>query len=87
MTDDQWRTTLDHLKREREALDPHDERARQSVDQLIEDAESHLAASEKDHKTAFGERLSATVQEFEATHPKLTLQLNRIMMQLSGTGV
>ena len=90
MTDDQWRSSLEDLKRERDNLDVNTP-ARRAVEQLIKDVELHLAASDEGahpaRERALGQRFSAAVERFEASHPKLTLRLNEIMTQLSGTGV
>ena len=85
MTDQEWHTTLEELRAERDRL--HDDpELRRELDQLIRDTELHLA-QEETHRTPPVERLRAAAERFEATHPKLTLRLNQLLTTLSGSGV
>ncbi len=87
MTHDEWQRTLDDLRAEADALPPGDtDRAR--LERHIGAVERHLDdPDDAEHKTSLLDDLSGSVTHFEAEHPRLTLTLNQLMMQLSGMGI
>ena len=94
MNDPALRRHLGELRREVAHLSEHDPaeaEVRRHIEGLIGGLEHHLDApgdAPSDvHRARLNERLEAAIDQFEATHPTLTLRLNEIMMTLSGTGV
>ena len=94
MNESALRRHLGDLRRElaiSSERDPAEAEVRRHIESLISDLEHHLDApgdAPSDvHRARLNERLEAAIDQFEATHPTLTLRLNEIMMTLSGTGV
>ena len=87
MIHDEWQRTLDDLRAEADALPPGDtDRAR--LERLMTNVEQHLNnPDDAEHRTSVLDDLSGSVTHFEAEHPRLTLTLNQLMMQLSGMGI
>ena len=85
------RRHLEDLRRELAHLSeqgPAEAETRRHIEGLIGDLERHLdAPGGAEHRARLSGRLKTTIDQLEATHPTLTLQLNEIMMTLSGTGV
>ena len=88
MTRDEWQQTLADLRAEADTLPPDDVQGRARLERHIAAVEQHLDnPDDAEHKATVLNDLSGSAQHFEAEHPRLTLALNQLMMQLSSMGI
>ncbi|CAN5903489.1 hypothetical protein BH24DEI2_BH24DEI2_17260 [soil metagenome] len=88
MTQDEWRQTLDNLRAEAATLDPDDVQGQERLERHIGAVEHHLDnPDDAEHRATVLDDLSGSATHFEAEHPRLTLALNQLMMQLSSMGI
>lgn len=79
---------LDELRKEIDALESDDERARFHLQSVIRDIEHQLDNSDESVNRAYVIKgLRSLVEEFEVEHPRMTGIANDIMMMLSNMGV
>jgi Domain of unknown function (DUF4404) len=90
---DQQDPLRDHLKKleaELQRTQPADETQRQHLDALHSDVRSLLAKPEpltpEDHQS-LGQRLRASLQHFETTHPALSALIEQVLNTLSAAGI
>ena len=80
--------SLDQLRSEIEALDSHDEQARQRLGRLLHDIEQVRQSPKRsgvDH--TLGEQLRTSMLNFEVSHPRLAAVINDVMEKLGTMGI
>ena len=83
------RSMLDELERELEALDTLDEATRARLEETKRDIQAALEKNEPaevEHES-FIERLNDAAQDFETSHPRLTVTIGRIVDALAQLGI
>jgi hypothetical protein len=76
------RAALDRLRAELQRLSPGDAAAREHLEQLIGEVESHLQDGGQARHTLLA-NISDTIRRFEVKHPALTAYLGEIAAALS----
>jgi hypothetical protein len=79
--------SLSNLRREVDRLDIGDEQTRLRLGRLIADIERTIGAPAGAPPHDLGERLNASVLQFEASHPRIAVVMNELMKQLSNMGI
>ena len=79
--------SLANLRQEVGRLDIGDEQTRLRLRRLMEDIEKTIAGPADAPAHDLGERLNASVLQFEATHPRIAVVMNELMKQLSNMGI
>ena len=87
---DPLREHLEKLEAELKRAEPADDAQRQHLDALHSDVRGLLdnpgALTPEEHRS-FGERLRASLQHFETTHPALSAAIEQVSNTLSGAGI
>ena len=80
--------SLNDLRAQIRDLDIDDEPTRQRLARLLADIEQTIGdpADARAHQN-LGERLKATVLQFEVSHPRIAVVMNELMSQLSNMGI
>ncbi|MEO7335622.1 MAG: DUF4404 family protein [Caldimonas sp.] len=78
--------SLNDLRTEIEALDIHDADARERLVHLIGDIE-HAVGNPRSADASIGERLRASILNFEVSHPRVSTLMNDVMEKLGNIGI
>ena len=82
--------SISELRSQIGALDTDDERV-QRLRSLADDIEHKLASSANDENAGapanLGERLTASILQFEGSHPRIAIVLNELAEKLSDMGI
>ena len=90
MDDQDLRSLLERLHTEIERNEPLDEKERELLQHLGVDIRELLARSEGEETQAESSmitRLEESLDQFEITHPDLTMLLNKLLAILSNAGI
>lgn len=90
MDDQDLRSLLERLHTEIERNEPLDEKERELLQHLGADIRELLARSEGEETQAESSmitRLEESLDQFEITHPDLTMLLNKVLAILSNAGI
>ena len=88
MTDKNLTTLLEQLHNELDNTQAVDEKGRELLRALNADIQEILERSENGQSAdTLLERLQATIDHFEVTHPAFTTALSRIMTALNNVGI
>ena len=75
-------TSLDRLRAELKQLDSGDAAARQHIEQLLTEIESHVAGAGGVQRKTVVANISDTIRRFEVEHPRVTAYLGEIAAAL-----
>jgi len=75
-------TSLDRLRAELKQLDSGDAAARQHIEQLLTEIESHVAGAGSVQRKTVVANISDTIRRFEVEHPRVTAYLGEIAAAL-----
>jgi hypothetical protein len=75
-------TSLDRLRAELNQLDSGDAAARQHIEQLLTEIESHVAGAGSVQRKTVVANISDTIRRFEVEHPRVTAYLGEIAAAL-----
>ncbi|BBL74350.1 DUF4404 family protein [Methylomagnum ishizawai] len=78
---------LFHLRGEIERLDEGNAELKSKLEDLLDDLEDKLEASEDDQQLHLVEDMKEAVSQFEVEHPTLTGILNNLMVALGNMGI
>ncbi len=82
------REKLLELKQKLQGSSPKNENQRQARQELLDDIQTYLDAdSQTETPENMLEKLETNIEEFEATHPTLSLYLNDTLQILSSLGI
>lgn len=83
------RELLEKLQLELERTEPTDEVGRERIRSLQADIRNLLERSEEESETdePMLERFQESIDEFETTHPQLTMMISQMMTILSNAGI
>jgi hypothetical protein len=89
MTDQNLHELLEKLKNELERTDVTDEARRERLRHLEEDIRRlrERSGDESEVDESMLERFQETIEEFEETHPQLTMMISQMMTILSNAGI
>ena len=89
MTDQNLHELLEKLQNELERTDVTDEARRERLRHLEEDIRRlrERSRDEADVDEPMLERFQETIEEFEETHPELTMMISQMMTILSNAGI
>ena len=91
MTDQNLHELLEKLQNELKRTDVTDEAGRERLRHLEEDIhrlrERSRAGEEAEVDEPMLERFQETIEEFEETHPQLTMMISQMMTILSNAGI
>ena len=79
--------SLNNLRLEVGRLDIGDEQTRVRLGRLLEDIERTIGRPADPPPHDLGERLNASVLQFEASHPRIAVVMNELVKQLSNMGI
>ena len=79
---------MSNLRSQISALDIEDDHTRQRLSGLVDDIEKTLGRSGdvRAHEN-LGERLKASIVQFEVSHPRIAVVLNELAEKLSNMGI
>lgn len=80
--------SMSNLRSQISALDIEDDHTRQRLSGLVDDIEKTLGRSGdvRAHEN-LGERLKASIVQFEVSHPRIAVVLNELAEKLSNMGI
>ncbi len=80
--------SMGDLRSQISALDMEDDQTRQGLGVLVDDIEKTLGSSGdvRAHEN-LGERLKASILQFEVSHPRIAVVLNELAEKLSNMGI
>ena len=89
MTDQNLHELLEKLKNELERTDVTDEARRERLRHLEEDIRRlrERSGDESEVDESMLERFQETIEEFEETHPQLTMMISQMITILSNAGI
>jgi hypothetical protein len=89
MSNNELREALERLRTQLDSMDVRDEMERERLRKLEADLRARLERTEESHETdePLLERLQESIEEFEETHPELTMALSHMMTILSNAGI
>ena len=90
MEQEQLRQTLEHLHAELQQVRAVDDASRRLLVHLVADVQGLLDGAGEDlppRDLPLAERLQEGIQQFQGTHPTLTLAMERVLDTLSQTGI
>ena len=79
--------SLNDLRAQIHGLDIGDEPTRLRLGRLLADIERAIGDPAAGAHQNLGERLKASVLQFEASHPRIAVVMNELMTQLSNMGI
>ena len=79
--------SLNKLRLEVDRLEIGDAQARARLGRLLADIETTIGAPADAPPHDLGERLNASVLQFEASHPRIAVVMNELVKQLSNMGI
>jgi chromosome segregation ATPase len=79
--------SLNNLRSEIEALDSHDEEARQRLERLLHDIEKARENPKHGVDETLGAQLRTSILNFEVSHPRLAAVMNDVMEKLGTMGI
>jgi hypothetical protein len=90
MDDSELRDTLEKLHQELEQTDDLDDESRRRLQHLMVDIRATLdreEASSTEHYESLGDQLRDGIQQYEVSHPSLTVVMKHALDILSGSGI
>lgn len=90
MDQEQLRERLEHLQAELQQVRAVDDDSRKALAHLVADVQALLDGTGEDappRDLPLADRLQEGIQQFQGTHPTLTLAMERVLDTLSQTGI
>jgi hypothetical protein len=90
MDDSDLRDTLEKLHQELEQVDSLDDESRERLEHLMGDIRTVLDREEPssaEHYQSLGDQLTDAIQQYEISHPSLTVAMGHALDILSGAGI
>jgi len=87
MNNSDIKTILTDLKVEARKIEPNDPSKVESINQLIKKLEQKIEGPEIDDDNSLPHHMQSMIEQFETSHPRITLIINDLMVKLAGMSV